>query len=545
MLEQINNLPDDTASLQSIIITLNSKYNTLDAGYKTLQENHESKIRYYEDEIRYLNEKIRLLSFKLFGRKFEKLSPEDELQGRLFNEAEACADEKQAVKEEKIKVAPHERRKRGRRPIPEAIPRVNIIHDLSEEEKICACGEAMEKIGEEISEKLDIIPPKAQVNRHIRMKYACKKCEGLADEEEGAVKTAPMPPQMIEQGIVSEGLLAYVITSKFADALPFYRQSKIFSRIGMDVSRATLCAWTLKAYEKTEALVDLMWKNLDKYQVVGVDETTVQVLDEPGRDNTAKSYMWAFRGEGTDKPLVLFSYSPSRSAKEMLSKHLDGYKGYIQSDGFESYDYAEKLSEWIHVGCWAHTRRKFFEAVKASGGTGISQSIIDRIRKLYAIEEKARNDNLSYDEIKELRKEESKPIIDAIKTTLDREVHHVPPKSLLGKAVRYALNEWNKLIVFLDDGRIPIDNNIVENSIRPFAVGRKNWLFSGSPGGAIASAGFFSLIETARANGFEPYWYLRYIFERLPYAKSEEDMLALLPFFIDKDKFGQFVKGCG
>lgn len=287
-----------------------------------------------------------------------------------------------------------------------------------------------------------------------------------------------------------------------------------------------------------------MFKHLKKYPVIGVDETPVQVLAEPGRENTAKSYMWAFRGGGMDHPMILFSYSPSRSAKEMLEKHLEGYNGYIQSDGFESYDYAEKMSEWIHVGCWSHTRRKFFEAVKASGGTGLSQSILDRIRNLYAIEDIARKDNLTYEEIKELRQKESKPILDAMKHKLDSEVHNVPPKSFLGKAIRYALNEWSKLIVYIEEGRIPIDNNLLENAIRPFAVGRKNWLFSGSPRGAIASAGFFSLIETAKANGFDAYWYLRYVFERLPYAQTEEDLRALLPMFIETDKFDQFVKDC-
>jgi transposase len=540
MNETSTNLPDDIASLQSIISTLNTE----NTEYKKLHETYESKIHHYEDEIKYLTEQIKLLSFKLFGRKREKLSLEDELQGRLFNEAESYVDEKQPVGEEKIKVTPHERRKSGRRPIPEGIPRVIITHDLNEEEKKCACGEAMEKIGEVSSEKLDIIPPKIQVIRHVRIKYACKGCEGLANENEGAVKIAPMPPQMIPQGIVSEGLLAYIITAKFADALPFYRQSKIFSRIGIDISRATLCACTIKTYEKADILVELMFKLLMKYPVIGVDETTVQVFDEPGRKNTTKSYMWVFRGGGADHSVILFSYSPSRSAKEMIGKHLGGYKGYIQSDGLETYDCAEKTGKWIHAGCWAHARRKFFDAVKASGGTGTSQSIIDRIKSLYAIEDKARKNNLSYDIIKDLRQKEAKPILEAIKSTLDREVNHVPPGSFLGKAIRYALNEWSKLIIYIEDGRIPIDNNFVENAIRPFAVGRKNWLFSGSPRGALASAGFFSLIETAKANGFEPYWYLRYVFERLPYAKGEGDMMALLPMFIDKDKFGQFVKGC-
>ena len=189
-------------------------------------------------------------------------------------------------------------------------------------------------------------------------------------------------------------------------------------------------------------------------------------------------------------------------------------------------------------------RRKFFDAVKASGNTGLSQSIIDRIRNLYAIEAAARKDNFSYDEIRELRQRDSKPILEAIKAKLDREVNNVVPKSYLGKAVRYTLKEWDKLIVYIDDGRIPIDNNPVENAIRPFVLGRKNWLFSGSPRGADASAGLYSLIESGKANGFEPYWYLRYVFELLPYAQSEEDLQMLQPMFVDREKFDQFVKEC-
>ncbi len=542
-LQSESNLPVDINTLHSIITNLNTEY-------KTLQENSGSKIHFLEGEIRYLNEKVKILTFRLFGRKREKLSPEEDLQGRLFDEFEKsleAEDVKEEVKEEVIKIPIHERRKPGRKSIPEGLPRVTVEHDLSEEEKTCACGKQKDRIGEEVSEKLDIIPPKVQVIKHIRYKYACKCCDGLSNENDGAVTTALMPPQIIPQGIVTEGLLSYIITSKFADALPLYRQSKIFTRIGVDLSRSTLCSWILKSYEKVEILIDLMFKQLREYPVIGVDETRVQVLKEPGRENTAISFMWAFRGgglrvQGKESPMILFSYSPSRSAKEMLGRYLDGYTGYIQSDGFESYDAAEKTSAWRHAGCWSHGRRGFFDAVKASGNTGLSQSILDRIRNLYAIEDKAKKGKLSYDEIKDLRQKESKPILDAIKERLDRDVSNVVPNSYLGKAVRYALKEWDKLIVYIEDGRIPIDNNLVENVIRPFVIGRKNWLFSGSPSGAIASAGYYSLIESAKANGLEPYWYLRYVFELLPYAASEDDLRALLPMYVDNQKFGLFIK---
>jgi transposase len=409
---------------------------------------------------------------------------------------------------------------------------VEVVHDLCEEDKKCACGTALTKIGEEVSEKLDIIPAKVQVLKHIRYKYACKNCEGTESEEEGgAVKTAPMPPQIIPQGIVTPGLLSFVLTSKFCDALPFYRQEKIFERIGAEISRATMCNWAMLAAERMDRLLELLWENIAKSPHLGVDETTVQVLQEPGRKNTTKSYMWVFRGGTRDHPVIIFRYSPTRSS-EVIKKNLKNYKGYLQSDGYTGYDVFGRRDGIIHAGCWAHVRRKFVEAAKITK-EGLAHSVIDLIRKLYKVEEKAREDNLSPEETLLLRQKDSLHVMESIKKVLDREVHHVAPKSPLGKAIRYTLDDWKKLVVYLLNGIVPIDTTLVETAIRPFVVGRKNWLFSGSPRGAEASAAIYSIIETAKANGLEPYAYLRHLFEKLPLAKSDDEIRCLLPNHTD------------
>lgn len=496
-------------------------------------------IHNYQSEIKLFEEKIAWYKSRIFGRKSEKLSAEDVLQGRLFDEAEAsAAEEIESKKEEKvITVSSYTRKKSGRKPLPAWLPRIDKIHDLPQEEKIGSDGQELVKIGEVISEKLDIIPPKFQVIRNIRYKYACPDQEPIDEDEEesGAVITAPLPPQIIPKGIATPGLAAYVITSKFCDALPFYRLSKIFARADIDLPRATMCQWPIMIHAHFCDFFDLMREELMRYPVIGIDETTVQVMDEPGRKNTDKSYMWVARGEGLDYQTILFEYYPSRSAKIALD-HLKDYRGVIQSDGFASYDSFLNAEGIIHAGCWSHVRRKFYEAAKDSSYQSNSNTALDFIRKLYKVEEEAREDKILSEDIRKLRQEKSRPIIESFKRWLDDKVNHVAPKGMLGKAIKYAIDEWPKLLVYLQDGRIPIDNNLVENAIRPFVVGRKNWLFSGSPDGAKASAAFYSLIETAKVCGLEPYWYLRYLFERLPFAQGKDELRDLLPQRLDPAK---------
>ncbi|MFU8862165.1 MAG: IS66 family transposase, partial [Cyclonatronaceae bacterium] len=500
-----------------------------------LEKNYKVQFKLFEEKIAWLNS-------QLFARTSEKLTPEDIQQSLLFDESEQMMIDKDTVPAEtkEVKISSYTRKKGTRKKLPDWLPRIDVIHDLAAEDKLLPDGRELKKIGEVVSEKLDIIPPKFQVIRNIRYKYAVP--ENTAEisnddneEEQPGIVVAALPPQLLEKSIATPGLAAFSIVSKFCDALPFYRQSKIFARVDIDLPRATLCRWPIMIHGKYRDFFLLMREEIQRYPVIGIDETRVQVLDEPGRKNTDTSYMWVFRGHGAEKPTILFEYNPSKSAHVAL-EHLKDYEGCIQTDGYSSYDSLLRGKNASHAGCWAHARRKFYDAAKNASNDSNASAAISFIAKLYAVENEAREKKLSIEEIKKIRNEKSRPVINGFREWIDNKVDHIPPKSLLGKAIRYTLNEWEKLLLYLDDGTIPIDNNLVENTIRPFVVGRKNWLFSGSPDGAHASAAFYSIIETAKACGHEPYWYLRHLFECLPYAKNRDELRALLPQYLDPNE---------
>ena len=481
-------------------------------------------------EIALLAEQVRLLKALRFAAQSEKSRPQGhEIQFPLFNEAEMVADEADSAETE-TEIAAHARKKPGRRPISSDFPRVEVVHDIPEDEKVCACGCELTRIGEEVSEKLDVIPQKIQVIRHIRPKYACKSCEGVEDDRP-TVRIAPMPPQIIPQGIVSSSLLADILVNKFADGLPFYRQSVMFGRLGVDISRATMSGWALRAAKSCEPLIDLLAEEIRSGPIINLDETPVQVLKEPGRKNTAKSYMWVMKGGPPGAPSVLFHYAPSRSgdvAKELIG----GFSGCLQTDGYVGYNALGNRDEIIHVGCLAHVRRKFHDVIKAGAKknkSGAAQTVINLIGKVYQKEKQARLDELTPDEIRALRQEKIKPLLDKIKNILLDRKPAVPPKSLLGQAIGYALGQWTRIEAYLDHPDLTPDNNPAENAIRPFAVGRKNWLFAGSPAGAKASAAIYSLIESAKVNGLNPLDYLNDLFEELPKVKTEHQLRRLLP----------------
>ena len=490
-----------------------------------------------QKEVEDLKEQNRILRDAVFGKKSEKLS--DTLQDWLFNEAEAyLKDLESEPKKEKEQTAPEKRKKPGRKPLPENLPRIEIIHDLEDDEKICTCGAELSQIGSDITERLEYIPARMQVEQHIRHKYACKTCEGTADESRPAVRSAPLK-SLIPGSIATAGLLAHILVSKFCDALPFYRQEKIFARMNVDLKRANMCNWTVKAAEACQGLLNLMENKLLSGEVTGIDETTVQVMNEPGRENTQKSYMWLLRGGPPEEPVLLYKYRETRQAK-FLEEMLRNYNGVIVTDGYAGYDRVGKMKGIVHAGCMAHARRKFIDLSKASASPATASFPLERIRQLYGIEKALLEANAGPDKIKKIRRRESRPILKELKIWLDEMAGRAPPRSLLGKAVNYALNEWKKLNRFLDDGNIPIDNNFTENGIRPFVVGRKNWLFAGKPTGAAASAAIYSLIETAKANDLEPYWYLRFIFELLPQLSEGGSLESLLPWNLSMDEIHDF-----
>jgi transposase len=489
-------------------------------------------------QIDYLEEQLRLLRNELFGRKSEKPIREDRDQLRLFAQSDAPLPSEPDAEEEQICISSHSRKKRGRKPLPEHLPRVDIIHDLDAADKMCACGHQMSRIGQDECEKLDYIPAKIQVERHIRYKYACKHCEGV--ESDGAtVKIAPPPAQLIPKSNATPGLLAHIFTAKFADALPLYRQQKIFARLGLHLPRSTMANWGIEASVRCRPLIDLLQQEIRGGPLINVDETVLQVLKEPGRRNTSTSYMWLYRGGPPNKSALVYQYAPSRSG-QVAEAFVGDYQGFIQSDAFAGYERFEKKPGIRLMGCWAHARRKFVAVVKAKkkirskrkNTRSLADEAVTFIGQLYRIEKQAREHELSSEQIGRLRQAEAQPVLEQFKQWLDAKAALVPPKSLLGKAIAYSLNNWQRLIVYVEDGRLKPDNNAAENAIRPFVVGRKNWLFAGHPRGAEASATFFSLIETAKANGLEPYAYLKHVFEQLPLT-NEKDYPKLLPGNID------------
>jgi len=503
----------------------------------SLVENLEVK---YQEKINYLEEQLRLMKQELFGRNSEKRHEPHPDQMPLFNRSDDLPDA-DFQKDDTVDVPAHTRKKRGRKPLPKDLSRIDIIHDLSDKEKQCACGACLSRIGEEVCEKLDYIPAQLRVERHIRPKYACKNCEGVEDQGP-TVKIAPPPAQLIPKSNATPGLLAHIAVSKFADALPLYRQEKVFSRLGIDLSRAVMAKWMVQAALGCDKLIELLRGEIRSGPLIGIDESPFQVLKESGRSNTTKSYIWVFRGGAPDRPVTLYQYHPTRSGRAAL-EFLGDYHGYIQSDDFAGYDHLDQHQDIVHLGCWAHARRKFVKVIKIRkkhrskrvNPKGLADEALNYIGKLYQIEKEARQRKLDADQIRQLRQEKSKPVLDAFKDWLEAKQPLTPPKGLLGKAISYTLSNWKKLIIYIEDGRLKPDNNLVENAIRPFVVGRKNWLFAGSPDGAKASATFFTLIETAKANGLEPYAYLRHVFKRLPLAQTEKDFKELLPHNIAPD----------
>jgi transposase len=517
----LHQLPDDVDALKSLL-----------ADQLVRNEQLTTENQRYKVQVLTLTEQLNLALARRYAASSEKLSPD---QICLFDEAEldsevtAGTDADAETDDDEIIVAAHKRKKRGRKPLPDHLPRIDIIHEIPESLRRCDHdGRLLTEIDEVISEQLDIVPAKIQVLRHIRKKYACDCGQ--------CIKTAPLPAQPIPKSMASPGLLAHIAVCKYQDALPLYRQETILQRIGVDIPRATLANWMIQAGHLVQPLINLLQERLLNYDIVQMDETTVQVLKEPGRKAQSKSYLWLQRGGPPDRPVVLFHYDPGRGA-EVAERLLEGFQGYLQADGYDGYNAAVAGNDLIHVGCMAHARRKFSDAVKAQGKSkkrGKAHRGLKLIGKLYRVEKKARK--LKPEERHEYRQRHAKPVLDEMRDWLDQALPQVPPTSATGKALHYLHNEWDKLIRYLDDGRLEIDNNLAENAIRPFVIGRKNWLFSNSVRGVKSSANLYSLIETAKANGLEPYAYLRYLFAELPRAQTVDAIEALLPGKLNKNQ---------
>lgn len=487
------------------------------------------------EEKEQLQKRAAFLESLLFARKTEKkLALQDRPEQLwLFNEAELHADEPEAP-EESVSVAAHDRKRGHRQALPEELPRKDVVLDIPEDQKICGCGTPLAIIRKEISEKLCIIPRQIYVERIIRPVYACPSCEGT--ETEGApVKIASMPPQLIPHGIVSPELLTTVVLDKFCDALPLYRQCAMYGRVNIKLSRATLSRDVIQAAEKCRPLYDRLYADMISGHVIHMDETRVQVLQEKDRANELISTMWVMCG-GNEGKVRYFHYDKSH-AGAVAASLLEGFNGYLMTDGLKAYDSVGEREGLIHVSCLVHMRRRFANVAKMAGkkrGKGISDQVLDLIAKLYHKEKQLRSSletgNLSRDMYLETRRCLETPILENIKQILDKNINLTAPKSALGDALSYALKYWDRMMRYLDCPDLPPDNNEAENAIRPFAVGRKNWLFAGSPRGADASSIFYTLIESAKANNVNVNDYLLYVLRNIAAADTPEKIDALLPW---------------
>ncbi|RRW36315.1 IS66 family transposase [Ectopseudomonas oleovorans] len=506
-------LPDDPLLLKQLLLSLHEEVSAKD-----------KEMRAKDGQIEHLREQNALLIQRLFGRKSEQTVDPDSPQLEFFNEAESLtetAPEASAEEVEEEVVAPTKRRGK-RKPLPAELPRVEVIHELPEHELTCACGACKQIIGEETSEQLDIIPMQVRVIKHIRKTYACKACEA-------APVTADKPAQLIEKSLASPSVLAMLLSTKYVDSIPLYRFEKMLNRHGIDIPRQTLARWVIQCGEHLQPLLNLMRDKLLDYPVLHCDETRVQVLKEPGRDPSSQSWMWVQTGGPPDRPVIHFDYSTSR-AQEIPLRLLAGYRGYLMTDDYAGYNAVAAQAGVERLACWAHARRKFIEAqkVQPKGKTGRADMALNLINKLYGIERDLKE--ASTEQRHQGRQQHSLPILAQLHSWLEKTQPQVTAQNALGKAVNYLASNWSRLVRYVEAGNLPIDNNRAENAIRPFVIGRKNWLFSDTPKGATASAQLYSLIETAKANGQEPYAYLRHILERLPQVNSLEGYEALLPW---------------
>ncbi|HYE37477.1 IS66 family transposase [Methylocaldum sp.] len=478
-----------------------------------------------------LKERLDAFLRRLFAAKSEARNA---AQGDLFlNEAEALAPAGTPVAEEVeaegIEIAGHLRKKRGRKPLDPHLPREIVRHELPASERVCAHdGTALVEIGVDISEQLDIIPQQVRVIQHQRVKYACPCCD------EG-IRVSPAPARIIPKGLLSESALAWVVSAKYQDALPLYRQAALLGRFGGDLSRNTLAASIVRVGEAVQPIINLLRDHLLEADLVLGDETVIQVLKEPGRSAQSKSYLWA-QMTGSGPPIRLFAYAPGRGGNQATHLYAGIKAGAVlMSDGYEVYNAIAEANGLTHLGCWAHARRYFVEAEAvipkaARGPEQPATQFIAAIGELYAIEAKAKD--FTPPQRGQLRNEHSRPVLTKIEALLVRHLHRVMPNSLLGKALHYLSAQWPKLIRFVGNGAWPIDNNLCENAIRPFVVGRRNWLFADTVAGANASAHLYSLIETCKANRIDPYTYLVDLFRKLPLATTVDEFEKLLPWHL-------------
>jgi transposase len=468
---------------------------------KLEQQNAEltAKLKWYE-------ERFRLAQQKRFGASSEKTHP-DQMELNLFNEAEVLATATSA--EPDVETVTYSRKKSvgSREAKLDHFPVETITYELPEDKQVCACcGGALHEMSTETRNEITVIPAEVKVVRHVRQVYACRRCE--REEIRTPIVTAPAPKPVYPGSIASPSIMAHVMSQKYVDSQPLYRQEQQFARLGFTISRQTLANWMIYGADQwLSLLADRMREHLLNQDILHADETTLQVLREPGKSAQTDSYLWLYRTGRMGPPIILYDYRPTRGG-EHPRNFLAGFSGYLHVDGYPGY---HKVSGVTLVGCWAHARRKFDEALKVLPASQnktetAAQQGLHFCNQLLAIERELKD--ATPEERYTIRMERSRPVLDAYLVWLREQRSRTLPKSLLGEAIAYSLNQWDKLTAFLKDGRLEIDNNRSERAIKPFVIGRKNWLFANTPRGAKASAIIYSVIETAKENQLNPFKYL-------------------------------------
>ena len=509
----------------------------MDSKNRTIEElenkcaMQEQQIAELNAKVRWFEEQFRLNQQRKFGSSSERTNTE---QLQLFNEAEVEANppgEEPAVEE----ITYRRRKKQGQREeLLEDLPFETIEYRLPSEEQVCpSCGGALHEMSTEVRHELKIIPAQVSVVKHIRYVYACRRCE--QEDIQTPIVTAPMPAPALPGSLASPSAIAFTMTQKYVEGMPLYRQEQQWDRLGIKLSRQTLANWIVRGADRwLRPLYERMHDHLLRQDILHADETTLQVLHEPGRSAESVSYLWLYRTGRAGPPIVLYDYKTTRASKHPR-RFLSGFRGYLHVDGYAGYN---GLPEITLVGCWAHARRKFDESLKAlpaeqRGAAVAAKEGLDFCNRLFAIERDILE--ATPEERYKIRLERSRPVMEAFSAWLKHQIPRVLPKSSFGQAIHYCRNQWDKLSTFLKDGRLELDNNRSERSIKPFVIGRKNWLFANTPRGAQASATIYSIVETAKENGLNPFNYLQYLFERLPNLDLQDlnALDGLLPWSTD------------
>jgi transposase len=471
-------LPDDTDTLKEMVLTLLGQIDDL-------------------------NGQLHYLKRQLFGKKSEKLDPAQRLLfENLYDEIKAKVEEQRQPKVKKAKARRNSNHK-GRKPLPDNLPREIIEIEPDQDEMICsACNSEKQRIGEEVTEKLEYVPASFKVKKYIRHKYACKQCQNN-------ISIGQLPPMAIDKGIPGEGLLAHIITSKYCDHAPLNRLEGILKRHGVDINVSTMCDWVAKCADLLEPLVKRMHKKILQSPKINTDDTRIPVKSKKRKGSTYNGYLWVYID---DKKNVVFDFTPTRS-REGPIKFLGKYSGFVQADAYSGYDEFFRKGKAAEVGCNAHARRKFEYAMDSDPVRAARMMVL--WGRLYEIESRAKKENYNSAQLLKARQQEAKPILEEIKSVLDEYKDQVLPKSPMCKAINYSLNQWEALNRYVDDPMLDIDNNIAERTLRMVVIGRKNYMFAGSEAGAWRAAIIYSLVASCKLNSHDPFAYFNDVLRRV------------------------------